>query len=92
MHHPLRTASAEPATLTSAAAYEGAVMTTTYTLNRAVTCPDGGVRFGAYNGSVTTKIAPTNDSEPASATPSRSSGRLVAEHAAAVHGTKAVAR
>jgi hypothetical protein len=53
MHHPLRTASAEPATLTVAAAYEGAVMTTNYTLNRALTCPDEGVCFGAYNGPVT---------------------------------------
>ncbi|MFG2236134.1 hypothetical protein ACGFNX_40130 [Streptomyces sp. NPDC048723] len=29
-------------------------MTTTYTLNRALTRPDGGVRFGAYNRLVTT--------------------------------------
>lgn len=56
MHRPLRTASAEPATVTVPAAYEGAV-TTNYALNRAVTCPDGGVRLGAYNGRVTT----TND-------------------------------
>lgn len=59
MHRPLRPASVEPATVTVAATYEGAVMTTTYTLNRALTCPDGGVRFGAYNRLVTTN-APNN--------------------------------
>ena len=57
MHHrPFRIASAEHATLMVAAAYEGAV-TTDYTRNPAVTCTDEGVRFGAYNGRVTT----TND-------------------------------
>jgi hypothetical protein len=55
-HRPLRLASAEPATVTVAAAYEGAVMTSELS-NCALTCPDGGVRFGAYNGRVTT----TND-------------------------------
>lgn len=54
MHRPLRPASAEPATLTVAAAYEGAVLTTTCTLNRALTCSDGPVRFGEYNGLMTT--------------------------------------
>ncbi len=39
MHRPLRTASAEPATLTSAAAYEGAVMITDCLPNHALTCP-----------------------------------------------------
>ena len=63
MHHPLRTASAEPATLTVAAAYEGAVMTTNYTLYRALTCPDEGVRFGVCNGPVTT----SNDAVPVQA-------------------------
>ncbi|MEV5598923.1 hypothetical protein [Streptomyces sp. NPDC052496] len=29
-------------------------MTTTQTKNSALTCHDGGVRFGAYNGRVTT--------------------------------------
>jgi hypothetical protein len=57
MHHPLpyfpRPASAEHATLTVAAAYEGAVMTTDCSKTR-LTCPDGGVRFGAYNRRVTT--------------------------------------
>lgn len=53
MHRP-RPASAEPATVTVAAAYEGAVMTTNYTLSRPLTCSEQGVRFGAYNGLVTT--------------------------------------
>jgi hypothetical protein len=57
MHRSLpdfpRPASAEPATLTVAAAYEGAVMTTDCSKPR-LTCPDGGVRFGAYNRWVTT--------------------------------------
>lgn len=55
-HRPLRLASAEPATVTVATAYEGAVMTTKC-LNPALTCPDEGVRFGGYNGRVMT----TND-------------------------------
>lgn len=55
-HRPLRLASAEPATVTVATAYEGAVMTTDCHKAR-LTCPDRGVRFGAYNGRVTT----TND-------------------------------
>ncbi|AWZ07709.1 hypothetical protein DRB96_10285 [Streptomyces sp. ICC1] len=59
MHRPLRPASAEPATLTVAAAYEGAV-TMKYTLNRALTCSGGPVRFGAYNGLVTTNLLDSN--------------------------------
>lgn len=39
MHRPLRTASAEPATLTSAAAYQGAVTTMKYPPNRPLACP-----------------------------------------------------
>jgi hypothetical protein len=38
MHRPLRPLAAQPATLTSAAAYEGAV-TKTSKQNRALTCP-----------------------------------------------------
>lgn len=57
MHRPLRPASAEPATVTVAAAYEGAV-TTTSKLNRAVSCANEGVRFAAYNGQVTSTPAP----------------------------------
>lgn len=53
MHRPLRPASAEPATVTVAAAYEGAVMTTNFS-KTSLTCPDGGVRFGAYSGRVIT--------------------------------------
>lgn len=52
MHHPLRLASAEPATLTSAAAYEGAV-TRFSQFNRALSCANGRVRFGTYNARVT---------------------------------------
>lgn len=62
MHQRNRLASAEPATVTVAAAYEGAVMTTDCFEAR-LTCPDGGVRFGAYNGRVTT----TNDAASAPA-------------------------
>ncbi len=57
MHRPLRPLAAQPATLTSAAAYEGAV-TKTSKLNRALTCPDGGVRFFPYNERVTNNPAP----------------------------------
>lgn len=39
MYRPLRHLAAEPATLTSAAAYEGAVMITDYLPNHALTCP-----------------------------------------------------
>lgn len=62
MHRPLRPASAEHATVTLAAAYEGAVMTTDCFEAR-LTCPDGGVRFGSYNGRVTA----TNDAASAPA-------------------------
>jgi hypothetical protein len=48
MHRPLRHFAAQPATLTSTAAYEGAV-TMTSKQKRALTCPDGGVRFFPYN-------------------------------------------
>ncbi len=58
MHHPPldphRLASAEPATVTVATAYEGPVILTTKCSNPGLTCPDGGVRFGGYNGRVTT--------------------------------------
>lgn len=57
-HRPLRLASAEPATVTLAAAYEGAV-TKTSELNRAVSCENDGVRFGTYNARVTSNPAPT---------------------------------
>jgi hypothetical protein len=56
-HRPLRLASAEPATVTLAAAYEGAV-TKTSELNRAVSCENEGVRFGTYNAWVTKTPAP----------------------------------
>jgi hypothetical protein len=60
MHHPqhgpLRLASAEPATVTLATAYEGAV-TKTSELNRAVSCANDGVRFGTYNAWVTSTPA-----------------------------------
>lgn len=59
MHRPLRPASAEHATVTLAAAYEGAVMMTAKCLNPALTCPDEGVRVGAYNAWVTSTPAPT---------------------------------
>lgn len=65
-HRPLRLASAEPATVTLAAAYEGAVMTTACFEAR-LTCPDGVVRFGAYNGRVTTKPASESTASAASA-------------------------
>jgi hypothetical protein len=52
-----RLASAEPATLTVAAAYEGAV-TKTLKLYRAVSCANDGVRLGAYNAWVTKTPAP----------------------------------
>lgn len=58
MHRPLRPASAKPATVTVAAAYEGAV-TKTSELNRAVSCANDGVRFGTYNAWVTSTPAPT---------------------------------
>ncbi len=61
-HRPLRLASAEPATVTVATAYEGAVLITSCSHNP-MTCPDGGVRFVAYNGRVTT----TNDAVSAPA-------------------------
>jgi hypothetical protein len=61
-HRPLRLASAEPATVTVATAYEGAVLITSCSHNP-MTCPDRGVRFVAYNGRVTT----TNDAVPAPA-------------------------
>ncbi len=51
---PPQTASAEPATLTSAAAYEGGVMKNSTPIG-ALTCPDGGVRFGAYTSAVMKK-------------------------------------
>lgn len=55
-HRPLRLASAEPATVTVATAYEGAVLITSCSHNP-VTCPDGGVRCGAYNRRVMTTTA-----------------------------------
>ncbi len=61
-HRPLRLASAEPATVTVATAYEGAVLITSCSHNP-MTCPDEGVRFVAYNGRVTT----TNDAVSAPA-------------------------
>lgn len=68
MHRPpLRTASAEPATVTVAAAYEGAVTMTTK-LDRALTCPQRAVRFSAYNGPVTSYPVPESTSST-SATP-----------------------
>ncbi|SEE59285.1 hypothetical protein SAMN04490357_7689 [Streptomyces misionensis] len=45
MHRPLRLASAEPATVTVATAYEGAVNMTTQCSNPGLTCSDRGVRF-----------------------------------------------
>lgn len=64
MHHPPldphRTASAKPATVTVATAYEGAVIVITECSNPVLTCPDGGVRFGGYNGRVMTTNAPTS--------------------------------
>lgn len=39
MHRPLRPLAAQPATLASAAAYEGAVMITDPLPNHALTCP-----------------------------------------------------
>lgn len=60
---PFRLASAEPATVTVATAYEGAVLTTDCTQNRLLTCPEQGVRFGGYNGPV--MITPRALSAPA---------------------------
>lgn len=56
-HRPLWLASAEPATVTLATAYEGAV-TKTSELNRTVSCENEGVRFGTYNAWVTKTPAP----------------------------------
>ncbi|GAA5082802.1 hypothetical protein GCM10023336_77640 [Streptomyces similanensis] len=64
-HRPRRLASAEPATVTVATAYEGAVMMTTKCPNHALTCPDGGVRFGGYNGRV--MITPVSESSASTA-------------------------
>lgn len=58
MHRPLRPASAEPATVTSPAAYEGAVTTDRAEIP-AVARPGSGVRLGAYNGRVTTNATST---------------------------------
>ncbi len=70
MHRPLRPASAEPATVTVAAAYEGAVMTTNYTLSRPLTCSRRGVRFGAYNGPGTTiRVLPSTFTSSSAAAP-----------------------
>lgn len=66
--HPLRLASAEPATLMVAAAYEGAVMTTTQCPIPALTCSDGGVRFGGYNRRVMPTTAPETTASTAAAT------------------------
>jgi hypothetical protein len=56
-HRPIRLASAEPATVTVSAAYEGAV-TKTSELNRVVSCENDGVRFGTCNAWVTKTPAP----------------------------------
>lgn len=69
-HHPLRPASAEPATVTVAAAYEGAVMTTNCSKN-ALTCSDEGVRFGAYNGRVMTTPSTASTARTATSAVSR---------------------
>jgi hypothetical protein len=81
MHRPLRYLAAQPATLTSAAAYEGAV-TKTSEQNRALNCPDGGVRFFSHNERVTSNPAP------------ESTAALIAPaaHAAAPRTAEGVAR
>lgn len=78
MHRPLRPLAAQPATVTVAAAYEGAV-TKTLMLNRAASCVNEGVRFGAYNARVTTTPTPASPSSALSVPAAHAGSRRAAE-------------